>query len=286
MKHQKDYKKIRGVKVNTEGDETKHRAKKSLGQNFLTSVPALNKIVEAGSLTDKSTVLEIGPGRGALTKKLLETGATVFAIEKDSDLIPYLSELFQDYIQKKKFILIEGDILTVDLEKIGLGTGKYKKYNVIANIPYYITGEIIRLFLEKETKPEIIVFLVQKEVAERIVCKDKKESVLSLSIKAYGTPRYIATVPKGSFAPSPKVDSAIVQIIIDKKGFKNKKEETNFFALVKTGFKAKRKKVFSNILPLLKKETLEEFFATHKININTRPEQIPFEIWLELSRYV
>ncbi len=286
MKHQKDYKKIRGVKISTEGDETKHRAKKSLGQNFLTSTGALNKIVGAGNLTEKSTVLEIGPGKGALTKKLLETGATVFAIEKDRDLIPYLSELFQDSIQKKKFILIEGDILTTDLEKIGLGTGKHKKYNVIANIPYYITGEIIRLFLEKETKPEVVVFLVQKEVAERIVCKDKKESVLSLSIKAYGTPAYIATVPRGAFAPSPKVDSAIVQIIIDKKGFKNKMEESIFFTLIKTGFKAKRKKAFSNILPLFQKETLEKFFTTHKIDINTRPEQIPFEIWLELSSVV
>ncbi len=263
-------------------------AKKSLGQNFLTSEGALHKIVTAGELNPKSTVLEIGPGRGALTKKLLETGATVFAIEKDRDLIPYLSELFQEYVQKKKFILVEGDILNLDnLTKtrafIGEGA-KTKKYNVIANIPYYITGEIIRLFLERETKPEILVFLVQKEVAQRIVAKDKKESVLSLSVKAYGVPTYIGTVSRGSFFPSPNVDSAIVQIRINQKSFKHKKEEEDFFTLIKTGFKAKRKKAFSNILPLFQKEVLQKYFTLHTLDQNIRPEQIPLEIWLELSR--
>lgn len=282
MKKQKDYKKTKEGGIFKEN--TKHKAKKSLGQNFLTSSSALGKIVTAGNLSQRSIVLEIGPGRGALTQKLLETGATVFAIEKDHDLIPHLTELFKEYIQKKKFVLYEEDILTTDLEKIGLGTGAYKKYSVIANIPYYITGEIIRLFLEKENKPEVLVFLVQKEVAERIVCKDKKESVLSLSIKAYGTATYIATVPRGSFTPSPKVDSAIVQIVIGKKNFKNKKEEESFFRLVKTGFKSKRKKALSNIAPLFKTGILENYVHVHNIDTHIRPEQIPFTAWLELSK--
>jgi 16S rRNA (adenine1518-N6/adenine1519-N6)-dimethyltransferase len=259
-------------------------AKKSLGQNFLTSQGALKKIVEAGMLTEKSTVLEIGPGKGALTVKLLESGATVIAVEKDHDLIPVLEELFAPYIKQKKFFLHEGDILTINLKKIGIG-GKKSPYTVIANIPYYITGEIIRLFLEAQEKPETIVFLVQKEVAERIVKKDTKESILSLSIQAYGEAHYIATVPRGAFVPAPNVDSAIIQIKnVSAKNFKNKTEEDHFFQTVKAGFKAKRKKMISNLHPLYPKETLTAFFKKNSIDPNIRPERIPLPIWLALSK--
>ncbi len=259
-------------------------AKKSLGQNFLTSQGALKKIVEAGLLTPKSTVLEIGPGKGALTVKLLESGATVIAVEKDHDLIPVLEDLFAPYIKQKKFFLYEGDILTIDLKKIGIG-GKKGLYTVIANIPYYITGEIMRLFLEARDKPETIVFLVQKEVAERIVKKDTKESILSLSIQAYGEPHYIATVPRGAFVPAPNVDSAIIQIKnISAKHFKNKTEEDTFFQTIKAGFKAKRKKMISNLYPLFPKETLISFFEREGIDSNSRPERIPLPTWLKLSK--
>ncbi len=285
-------------------EDTKTKAKKSLGQNFLKSVGALQSIIKAGNITPNDTILEIGPGRGALTRKLLDTGATVVAIEKDRELIPILGELFATEIKKKKLILIEGDILSSmpkpssqanfteacpapPLSKLlvssGFGNTNYS-YKVIANIPYYITGEIIRLFLETEHQPEIIVFMVQKEVAERIVCRDGKESVLSLSVKAYGTPKYIATVPRGAFTPSPKVDSAIVQIVLDKKQFMNKKQEEAFFKIVKIAFSAKRKKAFSNILPITEKTRLEKIFTQLGLDQNIRPERITLDQWIYLSK--
>lgn len=274
MKKQKDYKKISEKK-----QDGLLAPKKSLGQNFLTSVGALDKIILAGELDKKSVVLEIGPGRGALTQKLLETGATILAIEKDSELIDFLNEKFIDEKKKKKFILIHGDILTVDIQKI-LGT---KKYKLIANIPYYITGEIIRMFLEMKQKPDILVFLVQKEVAERIVAKDGKESVLSLSVKAYGVPKYIGTVSRGSFFPSPNVDSAIIQIIINKDNFKTTQDQEKYFTVIKTGFKAKRKKALSNLVPLFGKEGIEQVFTTLKLDFNIRPEAISCEQWIKIS---
>jgi 16S rRNA (adenine1518-N6/adenine1519-N6)-dimethyltransferase len=298
-----------------------NRAKKSLGQNFLNSAGALNKIIQAGNLTPRDTVLEIGPGRGALTRKLLDTGATVIAIEKDHELIPVLEQTFATEIKKKKFVLIEGDILDQShsgphLQKKGNKTTQSKKidetskflegwrgsgernlaceeiflgrrsYKVIANIPYYITGEIIRLFLGAQNKPSIIVFLVQKEVAERIVCRDGKKSILSLSVKLYGTPRYIATVPRGAFTPSPKVDSAIIQIQLDANQTLDKNQETAFFTLVKAGFSSKRKKAFSNILPLTDKDTLERAFTELELDQNIRPERIPLDKWLLLTQYL
>ena len=147
------------------------KAKKSLGQNFLKSIIVLKKIVSTGSVVATDLVLEIGPGKGALTRKILDTGARVVAVEKDGELIPVLREEFREEIKNKKLILIEGDILDLDLKKVGV---EKKKYKLIANIPYYITGAIIRKFLSGKTNPEKIVLLVQKEVAERI---DRKSVV-------------------------------------------------------------------------------------------------------------
>ncbi len=276
----------RGSDSNAEKSNQKKLApKKSLGQNFLTSNAALNKIIEAGMLTPKSIVLEIGPGKGALTERLLATGATVIAVEKDTELIPYLEEKFSTFIKNKKFQLFEDDILKVNLAKIGIGGKKAKAYTVIANIPYYITGEIMKLFLDRADKPETIVFLVQKEVAERIVKKDGKESVLSLSVQAYGEPHYIATVPRGAFVPSPNVDSAIIQIKnITSKNFADLKGQERFFEVIKAGFKSKRKYAFSNLLPLFKKEILEQAFLKLGLSLKIRPEEMPFSAWLAITQ--
>lgn len=258
------------------------RAKKSLGQNFLKSKSALAAMITAGSVTDTDTILEIGPGKGALTKALLEAGATVVAVEKDETLVTYLNELFPQEIKTKKLTLSTNDILNTTTKKLGLP----KKYKVIANIPYYITGEIIRFFLTQKEKPDTMVLLVQKEVAERIVCRDRKESILSLSVKAYGTPKYIQTVSKKYFSPSPKVDSAIIAIThISQTAFKSTLDEELFFITIKTAFKSKRKKVISNLVPLYKKELLEDFFQKHSLGIHARAETIPFEIWLDLIAF-
>ncbi|MEI6478653.1 MAG: 16S rRNA (adenine(1518)-N(6)/adenine(1519)-N(6))-dimethyltransferase RsmA [bacterium] len=250
--------------------------KKSLGQNFLNSGGAINTIVETGRLKKGDTVLEIGPGKGALTKKLLETGADVFAIEKDDLLIPVLEELFEKEISSGKLRLIHGDVLEFDPKEYKLEAQKYK---LIANIPYYITGELIRRFLSEIPQPELMVILVQKEVAERIVVRDGKESILSISVKVYGEPKYIQTVKAGSFFPAPNVDSAILLIDnISKKNFSNI-DEQKFFKIVRAGFAHKRKTISSNLKEFISKERLNEL----GINEKERAEKLSLEQWIKLS---
>ncbi len=247
-------------------------AKKSLGQHFLRSERALNAIVAAGELKPGDTVLEIGPGTGALTEKLLQTGARVVAVEKDDNLFESLKQKFP----KENPELIHGDILDVKIENL-----KIENYKLIANIPYNITGAILEKFLSAERQPERMVPLVQKEVAKRIV--DGKGSILSVSVKAYGEPEYIETVKAGSFAPRPSVDSAVILIKnISKKFFSGFPEEF-FFKLLRAGFKSKRKKLSSNLSTLAGKEKTLEIFEKLGLDPNIRAENVSPELWRELA---
>ncbi len=159
-------------------------------------------------------------------------------------MIPLLQETFADYIASGKLELLEADILSFDPSHYPLVTSHYR---IVANIPYYITGAIIRKFLESDFQPTSMTLLVQKEVAERIVARDGKESILSISVKAYGTPKFIGKVPKRYFTPEPSVDSAIIHIDnISKDRFK-KVSEIDFFKVVKAGFAQKRKTLANNL---------------------------------------
>ena len=255
-------------------------AKKSLGQNFLTSQPALEEIVSTAEIQKGETVLEIGPGMGVLTEKLLSHGAKVVAVEKDARLIEILERKFAKERSDRKFILIEGDALKIDW-----GEHLPKKYKVIANIPYYITGLIFRKIFSQKNLSERVVLLVQKEVAERIVAKKKKpldsargkESILSLSVKVFGSPRVIRKVPRGSFSPSPTVDSAILLIEnINRDFFKNVSEE-KFFTAVKKGFSSKRKLLTRNLG--FSKEVGDKLFKSLGLNPSTRAEDLLPEEW-------
>ena len=258
-----------------------HKAKKSLGQNFLKSQEALRKMCEAGEVGSRDTILEIGPGKGALTEKLLEKGAVVIAIEKDHDLIELLSEKFAGEIKNNKLILIEGDCLDFNPENYF----KNNKYKIIANIPYNITGAIFKKFLSGNSQPERMLLLIQKEVAERIVTRDGKESILSLSVKIYGTPKYIMKVHKRFFSPSPKVDSAIIAVTnISKDNFKTETEEKDFFNTIKAGFAHKRKVLRKNLEILQKNPNqVDNIFEKLKINPKARAEDIKLETWLKIS---
>lgn len=262
-----------------------HKAKKSLGQNFLKSKEALLMMCTAGEVTDKDTVIEIGPGKGALTEKLLDRASKVIAIEKDNDLIEFLNEKFSREIEVGKFILINQDILEFNPSDFDLKEGKYK---IVANIPYNITGLIIKRFLSEVAKPSNMTLLVQKEVAERIVARDNKESILSLSIKAYGEPKYIMKVHKRFFSPSPKVDSAIISIKnISQNFFQTKNEEDTFFRVVKAGFLHKRKVLRKNLEEMgVDLEKIDKIFLDLKINEKTRAEDIPFDKWLEITKRI
>ena len=256
-----------------------NKAKKSLGQNFLKSKPALNMMCTASDLNENDVVLEVGPGKGALTEKLLEKAKQVIAVEKDRELFEFLSEKFENEIKSNKLILIEGDILELQITNFEL-----RNYKIIANIPYNITGAILKKFLTEKIQPTIMTLLVQKEVAERIVARDGKESILSLSVKAYGNPKYIMKVEKRFFSPAPKVDSAIISIKnISRKNFKSIEEEKLFFEIIKAGFAHKRKVLIKNLSAVkIGNKNWEEIFKKLEINSKIRAENVPLEKWLEI----
>jgi 16S rRNA (adenine1518-N6/adenine1519-N6)-dimethyltransferase len=255
------------------------KAKKHLGQHFLTSKKALSDIIRAGELNKDDCVLEIGPGKGVLTEALLHDTKKVVAVEMDTDLIPLLAEKFKKEIEKNKFNLINADILELDLKNLKLGT-----YKLIANIPYYITGAIIRKFLSEKNKPGKIVLLIQKEVAERICSKNGKESLLSLSVKVYGSPKIVSRVPKGAFSPAPNVDSAIISISTNIKSvFKSKASEEGFFKVLHAGFAHPRKMLLGNLSKVYKGD-LKVVFESLNMSLKIRSEDVPLEKWLEISQ--
>jgi 16S rRNA (adenine1518-N6/adenine1519-N6)-dimethyltransferase len=277
------------------------QAKKSLGQNFLKSKAALREIVEAADIQTDDIILEIGPGKGILTAALLEKISSteigiknrIVAIEKDDRLISNLQEMFATEIADKRLEIIHGDILEIDPRALGLIAGKYK---IVANIPYYITGQFLRMFLSGDCQPSRMVLMLQKEVAKRIVARDKKESVLSISVKAYGQPKYISTVEAKYFSPEPKVDSAILLIEQISKEFfttdfkrdgsekEKEQKEKHFFSFVKKGFLHKRKMLAQNLeIPLVKRD---EIFSKIGANTKVRAEDISLEQWKKLLTLV
>lgn len=256
------------------------KAKKSLGQHFLSSPAYLRAVADAAHIAKGDTVLEIGPGEGALTAELLGRGASVIAVEKDRRLIPILQEKFAAEVASRQLKLVEADALEFDPLASGLSPNAYK---LVGNIPYYITGALLRKFLSEAAKPSLLVFLIQKEVAERIA-RSKKESILSLSIKAYGTPRYVKTVPRGAFRPAPKVDSAILAVeSVSGGNFASPEEEARFFDLLHAGFGQKRKLLVRNLEAVLGADALERCRAAG-IPEKARAEDVSLQKWLALAK--
>ncbi len=256
--------------------------KKSLGQHFLTSSSYLQAVADAADVTVGDTVLEIGPGEGALTTVLLAKGARVVAIEKDHRLVPMLHATFDKEAYNGQLEVLEADALEFDISNSPV-LKTAATYKVVANIPYYITGALLRKFLTGPKQPSTLVFLVQKEVAERIA-RSKKESLLSLSIKAYGTPRYVKTVPRGAFTPAPDVDSAILLVSnISRDNFTNEEEEKHFFALIHAGFAQKRKLLVRNLEPVLGKSA-SVYLEAVGLPANSRAEDVSLIHWLALAK--
>ena len=235
-----------------------------------------DRIADAGALSARDTVFEIGPGTGMLTRSLLERAGKVVALEADHELIPVLTEQFAPEIKAKKLKLVEGDIRIFDLGDLPRG------YAVVANIPYYVTGEIIRKLLSSKQKPSRVVLLVQKEVAERIV-RSKKESLLSLSVKVYGSARYCFTVPRGAFRPAPKVDSAVLSVSDIRAPFSTQKAEDAFFAILHAGFGHKRKRLAKNLEAVATKEKISIAFAGLSLSPDSRAEDVPLATWKLLA---
>lgn len=258
-----------------------------LGQNFLRDESVLEKIIQVSSPQEADFVLEIGPGEGVLTEKLAQGAKKVLAIELDDKLIAPLQEKFSSL---STVDIIHGDILKINLPEILASEGSTfgfpkvePSYKLIANIPYYITSPIIRLFLEQENQPQEMILMIQKEVAQRIVAPKGQMSILAVSVGYYASAEILFTVGKECFSPVPKVDSAVIRIIPTRKY--NKLADKKFFRIVKAGFSAKRKTLLNNLATSLqiKKEVVEKILTSISLNSNTRAQELTISDWGELA---
>ncbi|MFN3302054.1 MAG: 16S rRNA (adenine(1518)-N(6)/adenine(1519)-N(6))-dimethyltransferase RsmA, partial [Patescibacteria group bacterium] len=246
---------------------------KKMGQNFLINKKILDDIIEAADLRSDDIVLEIGPGFGYLTEKLAQKAKKVIAVELDKRLFNYLKKKFAN---QKNIKIIQGDILKIENYK-----SKIKNFKVVANLPYNITGAVLWKFLSEKPKPNLMVLMLQKEVAERVVEKNNKSSIISLMVNFYGRPKIIRFVSKNNFWPRPKVDSAILQISQINKS--RKLEEKKFFQLIKQGFSHPRKQLVNNLGKMIKnREKLKEILKKVNLRPDIRAEDLDLKKWLLL----
>lgn len=255
------------------------KPKKSLGQNFLRDEKALQKIIDSAELTSDDFVIEVGPGEGVLTEQLAKYAKKVIAIELDNALVPLLQKKFANH---KNIEIIHADILDINLPEL-LKANNVSDYKVIANIPYYITSPIIRLFLEQTNQPEEILLLIQKEVAERIVAKPGQMSILAISVQYYAEAEIMFEVGRNSFSPAPKVDSAVIKIL-PQKTF-NKEKDKKFFRIVKAGFSAKRKTLQNNLASSLQidKAVVSVKLKAASLSETARAQELNINDWKSLS---
>jgi len=264
-------------------------AKKSLGQNFLVDREVLNKIVEAAELKKTDTVIEIGPGSGVLTAELVQKVKQVVAVEIDDKIAQLLHCSIVSLLKNNETMkqldnlkIVNADILKTDLSEI-IGTEKYK---LVANIPYYITSKILEKFLAAKNKPELIVLLVQKEVAERICAKPGDTSVLSIAVQYYGQPEIVDIVKASSFFPAPKVDSAILKVRLKANSEKLIAMEKDLFKVVKAGFRSRRKTLVNNLMSGTNLSRDQLFDILEKIGLgkNVRAQELSIEEWIKLCQ--
>jgi 16S rRNA (adenine1518-N6/adenine1519-N6)-dimethyltransferase len=252
----------------------------NLGQHFLDDKNVLADIITAGELSSEDIVLEVGPGEGVLTQELLKKARRVVAVEKDPALARELQARFKKEIADGSLEVVPADIRDLDIAN----NLKAMSYKLVANIPYYLTGQLFQQVLTAENQPKVVVLLVQKEVAERIIATDGKESILSLSVKVFGAPEIIRTVDRKSFTPPPKVDSAILKISDISRSFFKDIDESEFFALIKRGFAHKRKTLANNLAtdPRFNKERVETALENIDTKKNIRAEKLGLQEWKSL----
>lgn len=245
---------------------------KRLGQNFLIDKTAIRKTIEAADIGQEDVLVEIGPGPGVLTREIAEKAKKVIVIEKDPKMVEILDKSLKGF---KNIEIVKGDALKTEL-------GSMSSYKVVGNLPFYLTAPIIRLFLEKENPPKDMTFIVQKEVGQRICAKPPKMSILAVSVQVYAKPKVISYISKGSFWPSPKVDSAIIRI--SDTGLNPKIDRELFFKIVKAGFSQPRKQLANNLSKGLgiAKEKAVQLLSRSKIEPSQRAETLKIEDWLSL----
>jgi 16S rRNA (adenine1518-N6/adenine1519-N6)-dimethyltransferase len=267
-------------------------AKHGLGQNFLVNKEVLSSIIEAADIDPDDLIIEVGPGLGTLTQELVQKAERVIGIEKDEKLAGLLPGFIknnsdeilkqvQDDTKKLNLEVVTGDILDVNIPELV----KDQMYKVVANIPYYITSRIIRLFLELPSQPTTIVMLVQKEVAERICAKPGEMSVLALSVQVYGKPEIIEIVKKESFFPAPAVDSAILRISYIEYQYP-KIPEKDLFRTINIGFAAKRKTLANNLQSGFHVDKIQAEAYIEEIGLkpSARAQELTLDNWADLTK--
>ena len=255
------------------------RPRRSLSQNFLTDAAALDEIVDAAELQPGDRVVEIGPGLGVLTRRLLAAGASVLAVELDPRLASWLRRELDGV---PGFELVEADALTIHPRECFPG----ESFKLVANIPYHITSPLLHTFLEGERPPELTVLLVQAEVAERIAAPPGQLSYLSVFVQNVARAEVVARVPAAAFEPAPKVDSAVLRLRrrADPPVPVGEGREA-FYRIVQAGFRQRRKQLHNGLgreLPA-PREVLTAAFAACGIDSERRPQTLSVDEWACLT---
>jgi len=260
---------------------------KRLGQHFLADFGVLKKVILAAELKKDDIILEIGPGTGILTKELAKTAKKVIAIEKDQKMCRVLKDLLKCW-NVENVEIVQGDILKSNIQYLISNI----HYKVVANLPYYITSPVIRKFLEAESPPELMVLMVQKEVAKRICASPPDMNLLAVSVQFYAKPKIIGYVSKKSFWPKPKVDSAIIKLTPINTNRSTDPHE--FFKVAKAGFSQPRKQLINNLGQLFHdrekvdpketREKIKQWLLKNAIQPEQRAESLSIDDWLELAK--
>lgn len=259
------------------------RAKKSLGQHFLFDTNILKKMIRLGKIVPELPVLEIGPGPGELTATLLAHGCFVCAVEFDRDMIAELKNRFATELKTHQLELIHSDILKQDWEKLLAGN---KPWQVVGNIPYNISTEIIFELIDHRDRCECGMFMVQKEVAERVAAKpnSKDYGVLSIAVQLATTPKMLFAVGRNSFTPPPKVDSAVLFLDCLQTPFPPEVYEPTM-KIVRKAFQQRRKTLRNALSGLdLPASIIGEALSTLSINPKLRPENLGIQNWVDLAK--
>ena len=254
--------------------------RKGLGQHFLVSQSVLERIVDAADTRPGDTVVEVGPGLGALTEVLARRAGRVLALELDTALCQALQKHFAD---RPHVQVVHADALKVNLDTVVPAGQPYK---FVANLPYYAATAIIRRFLEAAHKPTVVVATVQREVAQGMAAPEGKRGLLGVATQFFGSPRIVSIVRPGSFHPPPKVTSAVVRIDVHPSPPVEVPSESAFFALVRAGFAAPRKQLRGGLSHALRRPPaeVERALAACAIDPTRRAETLSLEEWAALVR--
>lgn len=267
------------------------RARKGLGQHFLIDEEVLGIISTAAGIGSGDVVMEVGPGLGVLTRELARQAGRVFAIELDDNLAAILEKTLASLgnvtvINRDVLDILPADLLTEQMTNLpGIITRPFR-YKVVANLPYYITAPVLRHFLEAKVKPEVIVVMVQREVAEIIVAKPGRRSLLSISVQLYGEPSIISYVPAHSFYPVPAVESAILRVELFREPAVAAEDAGSFFEVVRVGFSAARKQLGNSLVNGMGLPKAEVLSLLEKVSIDPmrRAETLIVDEWIGLWR--